>query len=43
MRILLNGYIESDADIKKDIKNVLQNMKGSNIINFSNYVDENVS
>ena len=42
MRILKKGYIESDEDIKKTIKEVLQKMKGSNIINFSDYVDETI-
>ena len=42
MRILKKGYIESDEDIKKTIKEVLQKMKGSNIINFSDYVNETI-
>ena len=41
MKILSNGYIEDDPDnLKQNIKDVLEKMKGSNIINFSNYVDE---
>ena len=44
MRILTNGYIEGPGDdVKKEIKDVLQKMEGSNIINFSNYVDETVN
>ena len=42
MMILKRGYIETDEDIKKTIKEVLQKMKGSNIINFSDYVDETI-
>ena len=42
MRILKNGYIETDKNIKKTIKEVLQKLKGSNIINFSEYVDETI-
>ena len=41
MRILQNGYIELNPyNITKNIKDVLNKIKGSNIINFSNYVDE---
>ena len=40
MTILKKGYIETEEDIKKTIKEVLQKIKGSNIINFSEYVDE---
>ena len=40
INILKNGYIEQDEDIKNAIKEVLKKMKGSNIINFSEYVDE---
>jgi hypothetical protein len=40
MRILKNGYIEDDDDIKKNIKEVLNKIRGSNIINFSKYVDK---
>ena len=40
MRILKSGYIETEEDIKKTIKEVLLKIKGSNIINFSEYVDE---
>ena len=39
MEILKFGYIR-DNDVKKTIKDVLEAMKGSNIMNFSNYVDE---
>ena len=39
LKILSNGYIE-DTDAKQNIKDVLEKMKGSNIVNFSNYVDE---
>ena len=41
MKILSVGYIPDDpGEIKNTIKNVLEKMRGSNIINFSNYVDE---
>ena len=42
MRILKNGYIETEVDIKNTIKEVLLKVKGSNIINFSEYVDETI-
>ena len=42
MRILKNGYIETGNDIKDTIKEVLLKVKGSNIINFSEYVDETI-
>ena len=41
MKILQNGYImENPKNIKQNIIDVLIKMQGSNIINFSNYVDE---
>ena len=41
IKILSNGYIEDDPnDLKKNIVDVLKKIKGSSIINFSNYVDE---
>jgi hypothetical protein len=39
MKILKNGYIDS-PNIKKTIKEVLEKMRGSNIINFSKYANE---
>ena len=39
MKILKDGYIEYE-DMKKNIKEALEKVRGSNIINFSNYVDE---
>lgn len=37
MKILSVGYIPDDpGEIKNTIKNVLEKMRGSNIINFSN-------
>jgi len=42
LKILKNGYIETEEDIKKNIKKVLLKIKGSNIINFSEYVDETI-
>ena len=43
MKILKNGYIETFSDTKKNIKEVLEKLRGSNIINFSNYVDEEIN
>ena len=42
MEILKNGYI-SDEIKKEEIKKVLEKMKGSNIVNFSKYVNECVN
>ena len=42
MEILKNGYIEEN-DIKKNIAAVLAKVKGSNIINFSNFVNESIN
>ena len=43
IRILKNGYVEEDFDIKKNIKDILNKIRGNNIINFSKYVDEKVN
>ena len=40
LKILSNGYIENEPDAKKNISEVLKKTEGSNIITFSNYVDE---
>ena len=38
---IFRGYIKEDPEnIKKNIKEVLEKMEGSNIINFANFVDE---
>jgi len=42
MRILKKGYIETEDEIKNTIKEVLKKMEGSNIINFSEFVDETI-
>ena len=42
MKILKNGYIAYEEEVKETIKEVLQKIKGSNIINFSEYVDETI-
>ena len=42
LRILKNGYLE-DPIKKEEIKNVLEKMKGSNILNFSKYIDESIN
>ena len=41
LRILSNGYIIQNND-KENIKQILNKIKGSNIINFSNFVDEEI-
>ena len=43
MQILKNGYIETIRDTKKNIKEVLEKVKGSNVINFSNFVEEEIN
>ena len=40
LKILSNGHIENEPDAKKNISEVLKKTEGSNIITFSNYVDE---
>ena len=42
LRILKNGYLK-DPIKKEEIKNVLEKMKGSNILNFSKYIDESIN
>lgn len=39
MEVLKHGYIENN-DVKQNIKDILEKVRGSNIINFSNYVNE---
>ena len=39
MEVLQHGYIENN-DVKQNIKDILEKVRGSNIVNFSNYVDE---
>lgn len=41
MKILKKGYIDK-PEIKESIKEVLNKIKGANIINFSRYVDEEI-
>ena len=41
--ILKNGQVNLDRIKQNEIKNVLNRMKGSNIINFSKYVDKSVN
>ena len=41
MQILKNGYI-SEIIAKEEIKKVLNRMKGSNILNFSNFVNKTI-
>ena len=40
IKILSIGYIATPNEVEKNIKEVLEKLRGSNIINFSNYVDE---
>ena len=40
LKILSNGFINKEPDAKKNIAEVLKKTEGSNIITFSNYVDE---
>ena len=41
MKLLEKGYIfENPNNIKQNIRDVLEKIRGNNIINFSNYVDE---
>ncbi len=42
LRILKNGHF-IDSIKKEEIKNVLEKMKGSNILNFSKYIDESIN
>ena len=42
LKILANGYVYQD-NTKENIKEILKNIKGSNIINFSNFIDENIN
>ena len=43
LKILSNGYIEQEPDdSKKSIRDVLEKSKGSNILTYSNYVDETI-
>ena len=43
LKILSNGYIEQEPDdSKKSIRDVLEKLKGSNILTYSNYVDETI-
>ena len=41
-KILKNGYREQTNDVKKDIGIILEKVKGSNIINFSRFVDNTI-
>ena len=41
--ILKNEYVKETENMKDDIKNILQKVKGSNLINFSKYVDNTVN
>ena len=43
LKILKNGYTEQTNQVKEDIKNILEKVKGSNIINFSRFVDNTVN
>ena len=43
LNILKNGYKKQTFNLKGDIKKILEKVKGSNIINFSKFVDESVN
>ena len=43
LNILKNGYKGQSGNLKGDIKKILEKVKGSNIINFSKFVDESVN
>ena len=40
IKILSIGYIATPNEVEKNIREVLEKLRGSNIINFSNYFDE---
>ena len=42
LEILKNSYVPQSDDMKEDIKKILKDVKGSNIINFSKFVDNAV-
>ena len=43
LNILKNGYKGQSGNLKGDIEKILEKVKGSNIINFSKFVDESVN
>ena len=42
LEILKNGYIANTGNLKEDIKKIINKVEGSNIINFSKFVDNAV-
>ena len=42
LEILKNGYVTNTGNLKKDIKKIINKVEGSNIINFSKFVDNAV-
>ena len=40
LKILKNGYKDQTKNVKEDIKKILEKIEGSNIINFSRFVDK---
>ena len=43
LNILKNGYKKQTFNLKGDIKKILEKVKGSNIINFSKFVDDSIN
>ena len=43
VRILKNGYIEEEKIKKEEIKSVLKKMEGSNILNFSRFIENSIN
>ena len=43
LNILKNGYNKQTENLKRDIKIILEKVKGSNIINFSKFVDDSIN
>ena len=43
IEILKNGYVDPSIEMKNDIKKVMEKIYGSNIINFSRFVDNNIN
>ena len=43
VRILKNGYIGEEKIKKEEIKNILKKMEGSNILNFSRFIENSIN
>ena len=42
LEILKNGYVANTGNLKEDIKKIINKVEGSNIINFSKFVDDSI-